>query len=486
MSSDGVAIRVENVSKHYLMFDRPEDRLKQMVAPRLQRLLGRPPRRYYRDFAALDGVSFEVRRGETVGIIGRNGCGKSTLLQIVCGTLRPSSGTVEVNGRVAALLELGAGFNPEFTGRENVYMNGAILGLARSEIDARFDAIARFADIGLFIEQPVKTYSSGMYVRLAFAVAINVDPDILVVDEALAVGDEAFQRKCFARIEDIQDKGGTILFVSHGAQSIVQLCSRAMLIDRGELILEGQPKTVTSQYQRLVNLSHAEAEPVREEIRRLNGASSRRGEAGAPRDETASATGRSAGGATTGDGRAREETPAPLLEGYDPKLVSQSRVEYESHGARIRDPKILNSRGGQVNILEMGRRYTYEYHVDFSIAAAAVGFGMMINTTSGLGLAGAGTGLSRSLRTQHVAKGATAHVRFEFGCALLPGAYFLNAGVMGTADGQERYLHRILDGLAFRVGAQEEQTATGLVDLGVRPTVRVAHSDARATERAED
>ena len=182
MSSSDVAIRVENVSKHYLMFARPEDRLKQMVVPKLQRLAGRAPKQFYRDFAALTGISFEVKRGETVGIIGRNGCGKSTLLQIVCGTLQPTTGSVTVNGRIAALLELGAGFNPEFTGRENVYLNAAILGLARAEIDARFDAIAAFADIGQFIDQPVKTYSSGMYVRLAFAVAINVEPDILVVD----------------------------------------------------------------------------------------------------------------------------------------------------------------------------------------------------------------------------------------------------------------------------------------------------------------
>ena len=255
MSSDGIAIRVRDVSKHYFLYARPEDRLKQSIVPRLQRLAGRTPAKYYRDFAALNGVSFEVRRGETVGIIGRNGSGKSTLLQIICGTLQPSSGSVEVNGRIAALLELGAGFNAEYTGRENVYLNAAILGLARSEIDQRFEAIARFADIGEFIDQPVKTYSSGMYVRLAFATAINVDPDILVVDEALAVGDEAFQRKCYARIEEIQAKGGTILFVSHAAQTIVQLCSRALLIDGGELLLEGRPKIVTGQYQRLMNAS---------------------------------------------------------------------------------------------------------------------------------------------------------------------------------------------------------------------------------------
>lgn len=191
------AIRVRDLSKHFAMFERPQDRLKQMLVPRLQRAAGLAPKRYFQEFTALSGVSFEVARGETVGIVGRNGCGKSTLLQIVCGTLQPSSGTVEVNGRIAALLELGAGFNPEFTGRENVYMNAAILGLTRAQTDERFDEIARFADIGIFIDQPVKTYSSGMYVRLAFAVAISVDPDILVVDEALAVGDRGVPAQVF-------------------------------------------------------------------------------------------------------------------------------------------------------------------------------------------------------------------------------------------------------------------------------------------------
>lgn len=243
MSSDDVAISVKDLHKHFLIFSRPQDRLKQMIVPKLQRATFLSPKKYYKEFAAVSSVSFDIKRGETVGIIGRNGSGKSTLLQLICGTLRPSTGSVIVRGRVAALLELGAGFDPEFTGRENVYMNATILGASRAEIDERFESIAAFADIGEFIEQPVKTYSSGMYIRLAFAVAINVDPDILIIDEALAVGDEAFQRKCFARLEKIQERGGTILFVSHSASSIVQLCTKAILLDAGEMILEGKPST---------------------------------------------------------------------------------------------------------------------------------------------------------------------------------------------------------------------------------------------------
>ena len=263
---DDVVIRARDLSKHYELYARPEDRLKQSIVPRLQRWLRRPATKFYRDFAALQTMSFDIRRGETVGIVGRNGSGKSTLLQLVCGTLSPTGGSIEVVGRVSALLELGAGFNPEFTGRENVYLNGAILGISREEMDARFDDIARFADIGQFIDQPLKTYSSGMSVRLAFATAISVDADILVVDEALAVGDEAFQRKCYARIEDFKSNQGTLLFVSHSAQTIVQLCTRAVLIDSGELLLDGEPKNVTHQYQRLVNLPTSEAAAVRAEI----------------------------------------------------------------------------------------------------------------------------------------------------------------------------------------------------------------------------
>jgi lipopolysaccharide transport system ATP-binding protein len=204
MSSDVAAIRVNNLSKCYHIYDRPPDRLKQFVLPKLQQLVGRSPRPFYREFWALKDVSFEVNRGETVGVIGRNGSGKSTLLQLICGTLYTTSGSVETNGRVAALLELGSGFNPEFTGRENVYMNGSVLGLTKGEIDDRFDDIAAFADIGEFLEHPIKTYSTGMYTRLAFAVIAHVSAEILVIDEALAVGDAFFVQKCMRFLRKFQ------------------------------------------------------------------------------------------------------------------------------------------------------------------------------------------------------------------------------------------------------------------------------------------
>jgi lipopolysaccharide transport system ATP-binding protein len=246
MSSE-IAIKVENLSKCYQIYSKPHDRLKQSIYPRLQRLAGKPGNQYFREFWALRDVSFEVRKGETVGIIGRNGSGKSTLLQMICGTLNPTSGSIQTHGRVAALLELGSGFNPEFTGRENVYLNASVLGLSHAETKARFGDIEAFADIGEFIEQPVKTYSSGMMVRLAFAVIAHVDADILVVDEALAVGDAFFTQKCMRFLRTFM-KTGTVLFVSHDTASVRNLCTKAIWVEKGNVLQQGSPKDVCENY----------------------------------------------------------------------------------------------------------------------------------------------------------------------------------------------------------------------------------------------
>lgn len=438
-----VAIRVRDVSKHYVMFERPEDRFKQMVVPRLERLVGRPPRRYFRDFAALSGISFDVGRGETVGIIGRNGSGKSTLLQIICGTLQPSTGSVEVNGRIAALLELGAGFNPEFTGRENVFLNASILGVPRKEMEWRFDDIVRFADIGPFIDQPVKTYSSGMYVRLAFATAINVDPDILVVDEALSVGDEAFQRKCFARIEQIKDRGGTILFVSHGAQTIVQLCTRAILIDGGEKILEGKPKAVVGQYQRLLHAPTDRAKAIRSEI-------------------LAGVKGASRGGVPH---VGLETEPPPAEEFFDPQLSAQGTITYDENGATISDLRITTADERLANVLVMGETYQFRYRVKFSRPVERAGFAMLIKTVQGLELAGQ---TSHRLGEGHAAGADDVFdICFPFRAIFLPGTYFVNAGVYVSGGSEEfQQLHRLVDAIAFKImPATHDRARFGLIDV---------------------
>lgn len=269
-----VAIRVSGLTKCFQLYDSPGHLLKQLLMGRLARLLGRTPPQYFREFWALKGLDFTVRRGETVGIVGRNGAGKSTLLQILCGTLSPTGGQVELRGRVAALLELGAGFNPDFSGRENVYLNGAILGISREEIDRRFPEIEAFAGIGEFIDRPVKSYSSGMYVRLAFAVSACVDPDILIVDEALAVGDAKFQAKCFRRFEELVARGTTVLLVTHSIDQITRHCDRAILLEGGVVHQEGPPKDVANTYLDLMfGVTRDDADDVQEDASAAEGAS---------------------------------------------------------------------------------------------------------------------------------------------------------------------------------------------------------------------
>ncbi|MDQ1245236.1 MAG: lipopolysaccharide transport system ATP-binding protein, partial [Campylobacterota bacterium] len=234
------AIKVQNLTKTYKLYDKPIDRLKESLHPF--------KKKYHREFYALNDVSFEIKKGETVGIVGKNGSGKSTLLKIITGVLTPTSGKISVHGKISAILELGAGFNPEMTGLENVYLNTSINGMSKKETDSKIKEIVEFAELGEFINQPVKTYSSGMKARLAFSVSISVEPDILIVDEALSVGDAAFARKCFAKMEEIRSRGATILFVSHSEGSVVALCNRAIWISNGKQIIDGTPKLVTGLY----------------------------------------------------------------------------------------------------------------------------------------------------------------------------------------------------------------------------------------------
>lgn len=449
MSFSSAAIRVESLSKRFEIYAAPRDRLKQFVWPRLQSLAGQRQKQYFNEFWALKDISFDIQKGETVGIIGRNGSGKSTLLQIICGTLSPSSGSIQTQGRVAALLELGAGFNPEFTGRENVYLNATILGLSQAEIDARFDAIAAFADIGQFIEQPVKTYSSGMMVRLAFAVAINVDPEILIVDEALSVGDELFQRKCFSRIEAIRASGATILFVSHSGGTIVELCDRAILLDAGELLCMGAPKQIVGRYQKLLYAPPEQRDTLRQALRRSD--------------------------ASTAVLAPEASKPAmhavAQQESFDPNLVPGSTISYASRGALIENPAVLTLSGQQVNNLIRGKSYRYTYRVKFSQNASNVRFGMLIKTTTGIELGGGVTASSVRTSLASVQAGASYSIEIRFICALNAGVYFLNAGVVGEVDGAETFLHRITDITLFRVMPDADTLATGIVDFACSPEI---------------
>jgi lipopolysaccharide transport system ATP-binding protein len=441
MSSEAI-IEVRGLAKVFPIYDKPHHRLMQMVVG--------GGARWYREFNALSEVNFSIQRGETVGIVGRNGSGKSTLLQIICGTLAPSSGEVHVRGRVAALLELGAGFNPEFTGRENVYLNGTVLGLTRTQIEEKLADILGFAEIGEFIDRPVKTYSSGMYIRLAFAVAIHVEPDLLVVDEALSVGDEAFQRKCFARIERLRDDGCTVLFVSHAAGTVIELCDRAILLDRGEVLADGAPKGVISRYQRML---YAPADRVAE-LRELMKLEYRGGEitdSAQPQSESAQI---SAVAKTKHDNEAY----------FDDGLRSQSEVVYPSQGAVIDDPHLETTDGRRVNVVNAGERYVYTYRVRFEHGATAVRFGMLIKSLTGVEIAGSVSATSENA-IEWVEAGMSFIVRFEFSCDLAGGVYFMNAGVSGRLGEEETYLDRRVDALIFRVMSPPQRLATGFVGL---------------------
>ncbi|MBA4372482.1 MAG: ABC transporter ATP-binding protein [Thermodesulfovibrio sp.] len=436
-----IAISVKNVSKKYRLYDTPKDRLREALNPFRKK--------YHRDFWALQDISFEIAKGETVGIIGRNGSGKSTLLQIICGILQPTEGAVSVRGRISALLELGSGFNPEFTGKQNVYMNGALLGLTNEEVAERFDAIAEFADIGGFIDQPVKTYSSGMYVRLAFASAIHVDPDILIIDEALAVGDEAFQRKCFSRLHRMQEDNRTILFVSHSASMVVELCKTALLFDHGKMHLRGTPKHVVSLYHRLI---YGPQDKIRGLLDTLGGDISRNGMSITPQNATETVQ-------SGQDGQAY----------YDPKLLPQSTIAYESRGVTICCPQITTNGGDVVNVLVHGDEYLYSFEVHFEEAAQKVRFGILFKTTTGLGLGGMSSHEPHK-GVPSIDRGARLRLQFRFKCSFLPGVYFLNSGVMGVIDSAEVFLHRIVDICMFRVQRAENFVATGIIDFSVNST----------------
>lgn len=432
------AIEVKSISKNFRIYTSTRARLLQLFSKR----------KNYKDFLALDNVSFKIYKGETVGIVGRNGSGKSTLLQIICGTLTPTTGEISTHGRIAALLELGSGFNPEFSGRENVYMNACVLGLSNSETEARLESIITFAEIGDFIDQPVKSYSSGMMVRLAFAVAINVDPQILIVDEALAVGDELFQRKCYARIEAIKEQGATILFVSHASNTVVSLCDRAILLDGGKKITEGEPKSVIAKYLRLLNAPDDQARLMREQM--LTGI-----------EEPP----------TPGPTRSREldRPDQEMMEYFDPNLISKSVLHYESRGALITAPQLLNLQGQKVNCLKVGETYRYTYRVHFDRDARNVRFGMLIKTPTGVELGGATSAKQATEGISFISSGSMLSVEYSFVCHLNEGLYFLNAGISGDCGEGFQHLHRIVDVLCFRVNPESRQFGIGLVDFSCEP-----------------
>lgn len=445
MSSDS-AIVVENLCKCYQIYEKPRDRLYQML------MRGR--RQYYREFWALRDVNFQIDKGETVGIIGRNGSGKSTLLQMVCGTLNPTSGSIRTNGRIAALLELGSGFNPEFTGRENVYTNGAVLGLSESEIDSCFEDIAAFADIGDFIERPVKTYSSGMMVRLAFAVQATIEPDILIVDEALAVGDEKFQRKCFARLEALKNNGTSILFVSHSGPQIVELCDRAILLEQGRRLMCANPMQVVRAYQKLIYAPREEQIKLVQEYlaidRQLVLGEEQRLDVPADKEPVA------------------ESTSSVLAKDhFDPGLSPETTSVYPIQGAEIQTIEILDAGGRAVNVLQLGGEYRFTVTGRFLADIQRVYFGIHIRSISGAVITGQRYPENGKF-IEYVEKTNNFKIDFYFRMILLPGVYFVGAGVWSAGEKEQTCCHRILDAIMFRLKPESKIYSFGYVDASAR------------------
>jgi lipopolysaccharide transport system ATP-binding protein len=435
---DDLAVQVYNLSKCYRTYKHPRDRLLQTLWGRDRR--GKP-KRFYSDFWALQELSFKLPRGQTLGVVGRNGSGKSTLLQLLCGTLEPTSGKVQVRGRVGALLELGSGFNPEFTGLENVYFNAAVLGLSKAETDQRLDQILAFADIGDFIHQPVKTYSSGMTVRLAFAVQAHINPDVLVVDEALAVGDELFQKKCYAHLERLKEGGTAVLLVSHSCPAIIQHCDKALLLHRGQARMLDEPARVTTTYQRLINASDAEWDQFF--------------------------------GDTTSKDKAKEGK----------ELEPKSTEIYPSHGSTIVNARIEDERGKEIHSLPAGQPFSViiEYLADKDLSQ--ISFACNLARTTGQRITGQTYGI---LNPINITAGQRWEITFSFAGGFWPDVYFLSASIQSEKSLGRKYIHRIIDYKAIRITSDGKYSPVGACNLKAKePTLQITGTQDPLPERDE-
>ncbi|QFY41418.1 ABC transporter ATP-binding protein [Candidatus Methylospira mobilis] len=442
MSSSDIAIRISNLSKCYYIYDRPHDRLKQFILPRLRRLFGLSPSNHFREFWALKDVSFEIKQGETVGIIGRNGSGKSTLLQMICGTLNPTGGSVETYGRVAALLELGSGFNPEFTGRENVYMNASVLGLSEAEIEERFESIVAFADIGDFIEQLVKTYSSGMMLRLAFAVIAHVDADILVIDEALAVGDIFFTQKCMRFLRSFM-KTGTVLFVSHDTSAVKNLCDRAIWLEKGVVRSDGSSKNVSEAYLQ----AFYEAQQGKSSTTKLKETT---------RPDAADVPGKDQRLDFINASNLRNDIQ---LFAFDPEAAS-----FGKGGAQIVMVEFLDKEGAPLAWVVGGESVTLRIHAMAHEALSAPIIGFAVKDRLGQTLFGDNTYLSYNNVVLFCGKGEKILAEFTFLMPILPiGNYSVNVAVADGTQEQHVQHHWIHDAVLFK--SESSSVATGLIGI---------------------
>lgn len=421
------AIRVSDVTKIYRLYDKPSDRLKES--------LGLTKKKKYKEYYALSGLSFDVGRGECVGIIGTNGAGKSTILKIITGVLSPTSGNVEINGRISALLELGAGFNMEYTGIENVYLNGMMIGFSREEIDAKLDEIIRFADIGDFINQPVKTYSSGMFVRLAFAVAINIDPEILIVDEALSVGDVFFQSKCYHKFEEFKKAGKTILFVSHDLGSIQKYCTKVILLNHGKKVAEGSPKDMIDLYKKI--LVHQDPESLQKEAEE--------------KAETA-AGGKQDAGSGSDSAVWKEKI-----------VINPNKNEYGNRKAEMTDFGVFDAGGNITTMLEKGSGFEIRIRVHFNQDVDDPIYAFAIKNVRGVTLTGTNS-MYEKYDTGKRKAGDNVEVIYRIPQMNLQGGeYLLSLGCTGYEAGELTVYHRLYD--ICNISVISDKVTDGYYDL---------------------
>ena len=414
MKSKNSAISVKYVTKIYRLYDKPIDRLKEAMSI--------THKNYHRDFYALNGISFDVNKGETVGIIGTNGSGKSTILKIITGVLTPTTGEVEVDGVISALLELGAGFNMDYTGIENIFMNGTMMGFSRKEMEAKLQDILEFADIGDFVYQPVKTYSSGMFVRLAFALAINVEPEILIVDEALSVGDVFFQAKCYRRMEEIRKNGTTILMVTHDMGAIIKYCDRVVVLNKGAFIAQGEPGKMVDLYKKILA---NQMDQLEDELVELNS------------EEMSDFSGDSAAGQ-----RRKAEAHSGLMK--EKLTINPAKTEYGDGRAEIVDFGLFDERGNLTNLLLKGEMFTIKERIHFNTGLDTPIFTYTIKDKRGADLTGTNT-MYESADVKPVKNGDEYEVEFSQKMSLQGGEYLLSMSCTGFENGEHVVYHRLYD-----------------------------------------
>ena len=438
-NNSACAIQVKDVTKIYKLYDKPIDRLKESLHP--------GHKEYHRKFYALDKISFDVKKGETVGIIGTNGSGKSTILKIITGVLTPTTGEVKVDGTISALLELGAGFNMDYTGIENIYMNGTMMGFSKKEMDEKLQDILDFADIGDFVHQPVKTYSSGMFVRLAFALAINVEPEILIVDEALSVGDVFFQAKCYRRMEEIRKRGTTILMVTHDMGSIIKYCDKVVLLNRGSFVAEGAPGHMVDLYKKILA---GQMDSLEEELQtEMNDFS--------------------------GDGAQQK---ARQYEGLmkDKITINANRTEYGDGRAEIFDLGLFDGRGNLTNLLLKGEMFTIKERIRFNAPIEAPIFTYTIKDKKGTDLTGTNT-MFEGADVKPVKNGDVYDVEFTQKMTLQGGEYLLSMSCTGFENGQHVVYHRLYD--VANITVISNKNPVGVYDMESEVSVRL-NADADA------